>query len=421
MNSQSVPTGGCGLDTVEITRIEKLLQESTPQELESFFTKCELDEAGAGPGRAASLAARFAAKEACCKLFPRETALGIIGLADFAIRRDPYGAPQIDPTPEAKMVLDLHRVARVGVSLTHTSTSASAVACTYPKETEAPWYGKVLYHVLRWRRGVVVANLRRVFGDVLGEREIRCLAQAYYAHLARFLGEFVRAPFMSAAKRRAWVRVENMDTALRAHAQGKGVLLLTGHFGNWEVATTEGIGQFPQYRGLLHFIRRPLKPQWFNDFVTRRFRRSGFGTLGKQGSLESILELLSKGAIVVYVFDQHASGRDGISVDFLGHPANTFKSLAVLALNTGAPVIPAGCWREADGSHVLRFEDPLPLIECENTNEAIRRNTRAYNAALEKILLRHPEQWIWLHKRWKTSSPSQNATRSNLGFRPGAR
>jgi len=74
---------------------------------------------------------------------------------------------------------------------------------------------------------------------------------------------------------------------------------------------------------------------------------------------------------------------------------------ARLALTTGAPVIPACSWREPDGTHVLHFEEPLPLMECEDTSEAIRRNTRAYNAALERMLLAHPEQWIWMHRRWK--------------------
>ena len=192
-----------------------------------------------------------------------------------------------------------------------------------------------------------------------------------------------------------------MESPIRAHEQGRGVLLLTGHFGNWEVATVAGITQFPQYRGLFHFVRRPFKPALLNEFVTRRFQRSGFGTLAKRGSLDAILELLGRGAIIVYVFDQHAGAKDGIPVDFFGHPAGTFKSLAVLALNTGAPVIPASSWREPDGTHVLRFEEPLPLIECDDIGEAIRRNTRAYNAALERMLLRHPEQWIWMHRRWK--------------------
>ena len=410
MNPEALSTTACGLDTVEIARVEKLIRDAGPGELEPLFTARELEDAGAGPGRFASLAARFAAKEACCKLFPRELGLGVVGPSDFSIRRDPYGAPLVDPSPNAQAVLDRHRIARLNVSLTHTTTTASAVASAERKQTAVPWFGTALYHLFPWRRRVVLDNLKRVFGDVLSDHEIVRMAQAYYGHLVRFLWEFLSLPLMSKARRKKWVRVENIESPIRAHAEGKGILLLGGHFGNWEAATVEGINQFPKYREIFHFVRRPLKPRWLNDFVTKRFRRSGFGTLGKRGSLEGILDLLNQGAIVVYVFDQHAGERDGITVEFLGHPASTFKSLAVLALNTGAPVIPASCWREPDGTHVLRFEEPLPLIECERTGEAIRLNTRSYNAALERMLLRHPEQWIWMHRRWKIKANPQEPT-----------
>jgi KDO2-lipid IV(A) lauroyltransferase len=282
-----------------------------------------------------------------------------------------------------------------------TETRVRAAASPGPSPTPVPWFGKWLYHLLPYRRHVVLGNIRRVFGDVLPEAEILRLAQGYYAHYARFLSEFIRLPFLSKARLQKWIRVENIESPIRAHSQGKGVLLLTGHFGNFEVATVGGIGQFPQYRGLFHFVRRPLKPRLLNTFVNRRFQRAGFGTLPKRGSLDTILQLLERGAIIVYVFDQHASSPDGIPVEFFGHPAGTFKSLAVLALSTGAPVVPASSWRQPDGSHVLRFEQALPLIECEDGGEAIRRNTRAYNAEIERMLLRHPEQWIWMHRRWK--------------------
>jgi len=399
----------CGLDTVEVARVEKLLVNTPPGDLNRLFTERELQDAGAGSGRTASLAARFAAKEACCKLFPRELALGMIAPADFSVRRDAYGAPCVDPSPAAQAVLDRHRVAGLRVSLTHTGSSASAIAWADPKPTEAPWFGKAIYHLLPWRRGVVMGNLRRVFGDVLPDTEIRRLAQAYYAHFIHFVLDFFRLRLKSAQQRKSWIRVENIEIAIHAHEQGKGILLLTGHFGNWEVATVAGIGQFPQYRGLFHFVRRPLKPRWLNDFITSRFKRSGFGTLSKRGSLDTILELLARGAIIGFIFDQYAGRQDGIVVDFLGHPAGTFKSLAILALNTGAPVIPASCWREPDGRHVLRFEAPLPLIECEDVSEAIRQNTRSYNVALERMLLRHPEQWIWMHRRWKVRASSPSA------------
>lgn len=401
MKPEPPPGARCGIDTVEVSRIERLLREHGPAGIGELFSPGELANAGTGPGRAESLAARFAAKEACCKLFPRETALASIGPADFAIERDAYGAPCVYPSPSAQSVLDRHRVARVMVSLTHTETTASAVAWVEPRHTEVPWFGKLFYHLWRYRRRVALDNLHLVFGDVLPEHEIRRLAQAYYAHYIRFLLEFIRLPLMSQSRCRRLVRVENMESPIRAHEQGKGLIMLTGHFGNFEVATVAGIRQFPQYQGKFYFVRRALKPKLLNDLVTRRFRRAGFGTLAKRGSLDEILELLSGGAILVYAFDQHAARRDGVVVDFFGHPAGTFKSVALLALSTGTPVIPAYSWREPDGTHVLRFEEPVPLIECEDIGEAVRRNTRAYNAAIERMLLKHPEQWIWMHRRWK--------------------
>jgi len=396
------PNSRCGIDTVEISRVEKLLADLPQEDLRKLFSEQELEDAGNGSGRAASLAARFAAKEACCKLFSRETTLGQIEPCDFSVRRDNYGAPQIVTSPQAQFVLDHHRIGAICVSLTHTETSASAVAMAELRKTEVSWFGKLFYHLIPYRRAVVLENFRRVFGDTLPEGEIVRLAQAYYAHYIRFLVEFIRLPLMSAKKKKRLIRVENMESPLRAHEKGKGLILLTGHFGNWEVSTVAGITQFPQFKGLFHFVRRPLNPQWLNEFITRRFRRAGFGTISKRGSLDTILSLLENGSVIVYVFDQTAGTGECIVVDFFGQPARTFKSPALLAMSTGAPVIPASSWRESDGTHVLRFEEPLPPIEHENTGEAIRQNTRAYNAALERMLLRHPEQWIWMHRRWKT-------------------
>ena len=214
---------------------------------------------------------------------------------------------------------------------------------------------------------------RRVFGDTLPGEEIVLLAKAYYAHYARFLAELVRLPLMSEAKRRKIIRIENMEVPIRMHEQGRGLILLTGHFGNWEVSTVAGIRQFSQYQGLFHFVRRPLKPAWLNRFVTRRFHKAGLGTIAKRGSLDQILDLLAGGAIIVYVFDQHAGRRDGVVVDFFGHPASTFKSPALIAMSSGAPVIPVSNWREPDGTHVMRFEEPVTLADCDNVGEEIGR------------------------------------------------
>jgi KDO2-lipid IV(A) lauroyltransferase len=391
----------CGIDVVEIARVERLLAENTPLDLLRFFTEQEIADSGNGPGRAASLAARFAAKEACVKLFPREAALGEIEPWDFSVARDPYGAPRAITSPRAANVLARNRIGSISLSLTHDRTSASAVALALPEWTSAPLSGRLLYRCLPFRRGVVLENLRRVFGDAVPESEIERLAQAHYAHLWQLGVEFFRFRWMSAERKAALTRVENVGAFARALERGKGILVLTGHFGNWEVATVAGLSQFPQVRGRIHFVRRPIKPRWLDRFVNWRFRKAGFGVLPKRGSLDAILDQLAAGDAIVFPFDQHASPPDGIEIDFFGHPAWTFKSLALIALASDARVLPATSWREPDGTHVLRFEEPLKLESGVDAGDEIRRNTRAFNAALERLILRHPDQWYWVHRRWK--------------------
>jgi KDO2-lipid IV(A) lauroyltransferase len=390
----------CGIDSVEIARIERLIRESAPEDLARLFTPRELADAGEGLSRAASLAARFAAKEACLKLFPREAALGEIEPSDFGVERDAYGAPQAVIGERAAPVLARNRIRSIALSLTHDRISASAVALALPEAAEAPLAGRIIDRVLPIRRGVIVENLRRVFGT-LPDTEITRMVQAHYAHLWQLVGEFVTFRWLSDARKRAIVRVENPGALARALDRGKGALVLTGHFGNWEVATVAGLMQFPHMHGRFHFLRRPIKPRWLDRFVGWRFRRAGFGLLAKRGSLDTILAKLEAGDVIVFTFDQHAGPPDGIEVDFFGKPAWTFRSMAVIALATGAPVVPASSWRELDGKHVLRFEEAMTPIECERAGEEIHRNTREYNAMLERLILRHPEQWYWVHRRWK--------------------
>lgn len=409
MAESAAPSQRCGIDTVEIARIERLLAETPPDGLSAFFSTQELADAGAGPGRAASLAARFAAKEACVKLFPREAALAEIEPADFSVASDNYGAPQIVRGPRAAVLLGRHRIGDIALSLTHDRSSASALALGVPAALDVPLAGRLLYRLLPLRRDVILANLARVFGATQSKDEIERLAQAHYGHLWRLVGEFMKFRWLSAARKAALVRVENIEAFVAAQALGKGTLILTGHFGNWEVATIAGIANYPEVKGRFHFVRRAISPHWLDRLVIRRFNQAGFGVFQKRGSLDAMLERLAQGDAIVFPFDQHAGPPDGIEVDFFGQPAWTFKSLAIIALSTGAPVLPATSWREPDGRHVLRFEPPIAPIECENAGEAIRRNTRAYNAKLEELILRRPEQWYWVHRRWKTVERKRRA------------
>lgn len=391
---------GCAVDTVEIARIARLV-EALPGDLEKLFSAQELSDAGEGAGRIASLAARFAAKEACLKLFPRETALNTITAMDFSIVRDTYGAPQVLASPAAQIVLGLHLVAEIKVSLTHTPSSATAVALRVPKVIQPSRGGRFLYRWLPYRRQVILDNLTRVYGAQVSQQQIQLLAQAHYGHLLKLLKELLQFRFLSMQQKKDIVKVEGVPEMIQAFEAGKGVLILTGHFGNFEVSTVAGIEHFPQVKGRIHFLRRPIKPKWLSDLLTRRFNQAGFGVVGRRGSLEEIVETLERGDAVVFPFDQYARRPEGIEVEFFGYAAGTYKSMALIALATGAPVLPAASWREPDGTHVLQFLPPLIPIVDEDVGVEIKRNTRAFNQALELAIVKHPEQWWWVHRRWK--------------------
>lgn len=408
-SSTSLPDGealpkGCAVDTVEIARVARLI-EAMPGELNKLFSQQEIEDAGEGPGRIASLAARFAAKEACLKLFPRETALNIITAMDFSVIKDEYGAPHIAATPAAEIVMGRHLVQTIKISLTHSETTATAVALMIQRILKPSWGGRFLYRWLPYRRAVILENLNRVYGANVEPAQIALLAQAHYGHLLSLLKELIQFRFLSEAHKKSIVRVEGVDGMIEAFEAGKGILILTGHFGNFEVSTVAGIEHFPQVKGRIHFLRRPIKPKWLSDLLTRRFNQAGFGVVGRRGSLEEIVSTIESGDAIVFPFDQYARRPEGIEVEFFGQAAGTYKSMAVIALATGAPVVPAASWREPDGTHVLKFFPALDPVLDDEVGQEIIKNTRAYNQALELSIVRHPEQWWWVHRRWKNQKP----------------
>ncbi|MDN3985974.1 LpxL/LpxP family acyltransferase [Zwartia vadi] len=395
---------GCAVDTVEIARVARLV-EAMPGELEKLFSAREIQEAGDGPGRMASLAARFAAKEACLKLFPKETALNTITAMDFSVFKDEYGAPHIAVTPAAEIVLGRHLIQEIKISLTHSETTATAVALRIQRSFKPSRGGRFIFRWLPYRRKVILENLKRVFGANVDDSQIVQLAQAHYGHLLTLLKELILFRFLSEARKKSIVRVEGVPGMIEAFEAGKGILILTGHFGNFEVSTVAGIEHFPQVKGRIHFLRRPIKPKWLSDLLTRRFNQAGFGVVGRRGSLEEIVSTIESGDAIVFPFDQYARRPEGIEVEFFGHAAGTYKSMAVIAMATGAPVIPAASWREPDGTHVLKFFPALAPVLDDDVGQEIIKNTRAYNQALELSIVRHPEQWWWVHRRWKNQKP----------------
>ncbi len=265
--------------------------------------------------------------------------------------------------------------------------------------------GRLLYALIPYRRKVVKDNIEHVFGASLSAAQKTHLAKAFYSHLATCLKEMIQLRFMSDRKLRERVEVKGHERLLNIVAEGRGVLILTGHFGSWEFAPIGGVANFKEFKGQFHFIRRTLNNKLIERILFSRYYRAGLNVIPKKNSLQQVCDALEKNHAVIFVLDQHASlvNRDGVAVEFFGKKAGTYRSLASFARHTGVPVVPAAGYRLPNGQHVLEFHEPIPWQDHGSTQESIYQNTLAYNQALERIILAHPEQWLWLHKRWKLS------------------
>lgn len=264
--------------------------------------------------------------------------------------------------------------------------------------------GKFFYHYIPFRKKVVLQNMRQVFDNQLSEQEIQRLALGFYTHIARSLRENLALRFMTekAIKNRAIVLGQEYLWDLIDY-KVKGAILITGHFGNWEFAPIAGILNFPEFRNRFYFVRKTLVNKTVERILFRRYYQSGLNVIPKHNSLYKVCDALETNNAVVFVLDQHASlkAKDGILVDFLGKPAGTFKSPAMIAKFTGVPVLPSRSYRRQDGIHVLEFLPRLTWISKDDEAEEIAANTRQYNQVLEQFIIEYPDQWLWMHKRWK--------------------
>ena len=269
--------------------------------------------------------------------------------------------------------------------------------------SRAHLFGRLLYRILPYRKSVIKDNIKKAFDQELSEAEQVHLHKAFYSHLMTSLKEMFTMRFLSEKKLKERVQVVGHEKLLEVAKKGKGVLILTGHFGNWEFAPIGGILNFKAFQGQFYFIRRTLAVKWLERILFRRYYKAGLHVIPKKNSLHQVCDALEKNNAVVFVLDQHASlvNRDGVAAEFFGHKAGTYRSLASLARHTGVPVIPAASYRRENNQHVLEFKDPIYWQDKATTQEAIYYNTCLYNQALEIIIREHPAQWLWLHKRWK--------------------
>jgi KDO2-lipid IV(A) lauroyltransferase len=258
--------------------------------------------------------------------------------------------------------------------------------------------GALVWH-LRIRRRVVLDNLRLAFPEK-SEAERRDIARATYRNLGRMIPDFVRVPFLPKAELERIFVYEGWELFQEAIARGKGVIAATAHFGNFDV-----LAAAHTLRGTrVTMISRQMGKSGANDLWRALRRRSGVEDLvvTKGSTLAAAVRSIKAGRFLGYVIDQNQPLRHAIFPTFFGVPAATAPTPAVLAMRSGAAVVFVVSHPLGDGRHRVVFEGPLEPPSTGDRDRDVLAFMQDLNDRLERHVRAHPEQWYWLHRRWKT-------------------
>lgn len=274
----------------------------------------------------------------------------------------------------------------------------------------AAWLGRRLgdlAHVaLRRRRRIALDNLATAF-PALTAGERRRLCRRSWQHLGTMAVELCAAltlPLDRILQGIAMDGLHHLEAVMGTHGRA---LVLTAHLGNWELlAAAHRLSPYS-----LAIVVRPLDARWLNALADRLRRRSGVALIEKRGALRPVLESLRRGGMVAILLDQNAARHEGVFAPFFGRPASTSRSLAVLAVRTGTPVIPIFIRREAAGRHRVILRPPLAPPSTGESERAIAEMTTRCNEAIEAAVRETPEQWLWVHERWRTRPPDAGRRR----------
>lgn len=241
-------------------------------------------------------------------------------------------------------------------------------------------------------------NLRLAFPDWPDARRSETMRKMV-RHLGRMAAEFARLPGLTKENVEQLVILDGHENFLEGHRRGKGVLYLTGHIGAWELSSfAHALYGYP-----LHYMARPLDNKRLDALVNQYRCASGNQPIFKNESARSMLKILKDSGTIGILADQNTLPAEGVFVDFFGKLACTTTGIARVALHTGAAVVPGfAYWDESIQKYRLRFEPPVELIRTGDMERDVFENTQQFAKVIEEIIRNYPDQWVWVHARWKT-------------------
>jgi KDO2-lipid IV(A) lauroyltransferase len=262
------------------------------------------------------------------------------------------------------------------------------------------------YRLDRRHREAAKENLRQAFPGRYGEAELDRLIRGVYRHFCTMLIEIFHLPRMLHTNNwRRHLSIKGGPQIIDCLLSGRPLLIVTGHLGNWEMAGfTLGLLGFPT-----HAVARPLDNPYLDDFLRTFREKTGQKVLAKKGDFGQMEALLKNGGVLATLADQDAGPR-GLFVDFFGRPASTHKAIALLALEHRVPLMVVGTPKVAEP---MRYEvvagEVIRPEEYDRSLDAARAMTQRFTTALERLIRAAPEQYLWLHRRWKHQPPVKKA------------
>jgi KDO2-lipid IV(A) lauroyltransferase len=256
--------------------------------------------------------------------------------------------------------------------------------------------GSIAYFIAWRRRAIAIDNLTHAFPEK-SRNEIKRIARGAFRNYAISISEFLWFPRLTPERLRKFVRVQDVDFDGEVYSRGKGIIFLSGHFGNWEVIAL-AIAHFTGYP--ITIIVQNQRNKLVNKVINQYRCMWGNSVVSMESSVRVILRQLSQGNCVAMVADQSAP-MEGLYVPFFGRPAATHQGPAIFSLRTGAPIIMGFLIRNENGKYELIQEEVQTQDLCEYNEENVAELTRRHVALLEKYVRMHPDQWLWMHRRWK--------------------
>jgi KDO2-lipid IV(A) lauroyltransferase len=264
-------------------------------------------------------------------------------------------------------------------------------------------FGSFAYYLFHNRTKIALRNLRGAFGKESYHSQFKRIVKEMWRNLGRNTVEFLRLPKYTRDNIDSFVHFDDFERVFALKREGRGILVLTAHLGNWELlALSCGL------KGVtVNVITKRLRSKFLDNFWQTWRRGAGadlVNPIQKKGAAKQILQKLREGELVAFVLDQHAKRKEGgIPVDFFGRKASTLSILAVISRKHGIPVLPAFIVRTSRTRHKVFLEELLYFEEKSTPEESIRHNTQRYSDIIEKYVRAYPAQWTWLHRRWKAA------------------